>query len=217
LHAQAEKRIYLVGSMKIQNEALAFSLARETGADCQSVARFQDIYAAECGNGHHPNLALWDCFSKRAEDCLSELQHDCKQIIERDYLALFNLVPCSGIEEEAVGNGARGFFYIEDSLEQFTKGVMALSRGEMWMPRKMMSDLIVRNRKQRYLPGNMDAALTAREIQILQMVAAGYSNSRTADELFISPHTVKTHLYSIYKKINVPSRVQAALWAVKNL
>jgi DNA-binding CsgD family transcriptional regulator len=217
LDSQAEKRIYLVGSLKVQNEALALSLARETGAQCRTVAGFEDIYAAEGGNGHHPNLALWDCFGKRAEDCVSELKHDCRQVVERDYLALFNLVPCSGIEEEAVGNGARGFFSVDEGLGQFMKGVFALFNGEMWIPRKMMSDLLVRNRTQRYMPGNTDGALTARELQILQMVAAGYSNSRIADELFISPHTVKTHLYSIYKKINVPSRVQAALWAVKNL
>jgi DNA-binding CsgD family transcriptional regulator len=49
------------------------------------------------------------------------------------------------------------------------------------------------------------------------MVAAGYSNSKIGTELFISPHTVKTHLYSVYKKINVPSRLQAGLWAIKNL
>ena len=59
--------------------------------------------------------------------------------------------------------------------------------------------------------------LTVREIEVIQMVAAGYSNSRIAEELFISPQTVKTHLYNIYKTIIVPSRLQAALWAVKNL
>lgn len=59
--------------------------------------------------------------------------------------------------------------------------------------------------------------LTHREKQILNMVATGATNEEIADRLFVSRHTVKTHLYHVYKKINVPSRLQAALWATKNL
>jgi len=49
------------------------------------------------------------------------------------------------------------------------------------------------------------------------MVAVGAKNEEIADELFISPNTVRTHIYNIFKKINVPNRLQAALWAAKNL
>ena len=60
-------------------------------------------------------------------------------------------------------------------------------------------------------------SLTTRETEILEMVTAGYSNARIAEELRISPHTVKTHIHNICKKIKAPGRLQAALWAVKNL
>ncbi|MCK4790270.1 MAG: helix-turn-helix transcriptional regulator [Desulfobacteraceae bacterium] len=56
-----------------------------------------------------------------------------------------------------------------------------------------------------------------KEIEILSMVAFGAKNEQIADKLFISPNTVKTHVYNIFKKINVPNRLQAALWAAKNL
>ncbi len=59
--------------------------------------------------------------------------------------------------------------------------------------------------------------LTERQIQILALVAVGATNDEIADKLCISPHTVKTHLYRIFKNINVPNRVQASLWAAKNL
>lgn len=59
--------------------------------------------------------------------------------------------------------------------------------------------------------------LTQREIEILDLISKGASNKKIADVLFISPHTVKTHLHNIFKKINVTRRLQAALWAAKNL
>lgn len=61
------------------------------------------------------------------------------------------------------------------------------------------------------------SGLTRREMEILDLIADGYSNQQIADALFISPHTVKTHLHNIFKKINVKRRLQAALWAAQNL
>jgi len=61
------------------------------------------------------------------------------------------------------------------------------------------------------------SVLTPRQIEIIAMIAVGATNDEIADKLCISPHTVKTHLYRIFKKINVPNRIQAALWAAKHL
>jgi DNA-binding CsgD family transcriptional regulator len=49
------------------------------------------------------------------------------------------------------------------------------------------------------------------------MIITGLKNEEIANRLYISAHTVKTHIYNIFKKINVPNRLQAALWAAKNL
>lgn len=57
--------------------------------------------------------------------------------------------------------------------------------------------------------------LTAREKEILTLVAQGKSNADIADKLFVREVTVKTHLNSIYKKLNVDNRVQAVLLAIQ--
>ena len=67
-------------------------------------------------------------------------------------------------------------------------------------------------------PAQMEASiLTPREIEILSLVAIGAKNEEIAEKLYISSNTVKTHIYNIFKKIDVPNRLQAALWAAKNL
>jgi DNA-binding CsgD family transcriptional regulator len=59
--------------------------------------------------------------------------------------------------------------------------------------------------------------LTPKEIEVLKIAASGAQNDEIAGQLFISPHTVKTHLSNIYKKIDVKNRFQAMLWTAENL
>ena len=58
-------------------------------------------------------------------------------------------------------------------------------------------------------------ALTEREREILRMVAAGKANKQIAAELVISERTARTHVSNILRKLDLASRTQAALWAVR--
>lgn len=60
------------------------------------------------------------------------------------------------------------------------------------------------------------AGLTAREVEVLQLVAQGMTNQEVAERLFVSPRTVGVHLNSIYRKINVSSRTAAAHFAIEH-
>ena len=58
------------------------------------------------------------------------------------------------------------------------------------------------------------AGLTAREVEVLQLVAQGLTDAQVADRLVISPRTVNTHLTSIYNKLGVDTRTAASRFAV---
>ena len=58
--------------------------------------------------------------------------------------------------------------------------------------------------------------LTTRELEILQLVVAGYTNKAIAAEIFISEKTVEFHLENIYTKIGVRTRLLAGLWALQH-
>ncbi len=60
-------------------------------------------------------------------------------------------------------------------------------------------------------------ALTRKEMAVLRSLALGLSNDHIADQLSVSPHTVKTHLYNAYRKIGCTNRVAAAMWAQRTL
>ena len=112
----------------------------------------------------------------------------------------------------------RGVFYRENSQFTFIKGIKLILEGHLWLTRKMLSHCILMNSQAAVgTPAEELSMLSRREREILQHVVFGESNQEIADALKISVHTVKTHLYNIYQKINVPNRLQATLWATMHL
>lgn len=213
-----EKAIYIVGPMKLQNALMAAYLEQATGTRCEAVEDPSSIPEGEEGAGQRKRLILWDCMGSDMEACLSALSRNGWRRLSRDLLGLFNLHRSGGMEEESLTYGVRGFFYQGDDVDQFMKGIKALFDGELWLSRKIMTHYILNNHMRSFPPNEHEAGLlTPREKEILNLVAQGASNEMIADRLCISRHTVKTHLYNIFKKINVPNRLQAALWTAKNL
>jgi len=68
--------------------------------------------------------------------------------------------------------------------------------------------------QRRTISGRENTGLTIRELEVLRLIAQGFSNKEIAGLLRVSPHTVKTHLKNIFSKLDVTDRTQAAIWAV---
>ena len=214
---QTNGTIYIIGPRKLQNELMASYLERETRAKCLLGEDICDVrFPDDAKCKEQPKLVLFDCHGKDLKSLLVALGSYGIEKLSRDYVALFNICHGLGIEKKCVEQGVRGIFYDDDSLSQFLKGVQAILNGQLWLSRKIMTKCIL-SKGWGSTSETDSSILTPRENEILALLAVGATNGEIAERLYISSHTVKTHLYNIYKKIDVPNRFQAALWTAKHL
>ena len=103
----------------------------------------------------------------------------------------------------ALRGGARGFLHLGMEPSQIARAISVASEGETVFPRELVTGLISEEEPPDLL------ALTARQREILELVAQGLTNAEIARRLFLTEGTVKQHLRAAYKALGVRSRVQA--------
>lgn len=209
----AEKTlVWIVGTNRLQNNLLGAFLKNELDFDFKCI---RDAGAKTPTK--KKNLFLYDCFSADYTRLWLDIKPFLESIEEQHFVALFNVEPRQGIERGAVDRGIRGVFYQDESPSQLPKGIISMLKGELWYSRKAATQLILTSKNRSQISGAVLAGLTPREKEILLTIASGVANSDIAEKFCISQHTVKNHLYNIYRKINVKNRFQAILWVAKYL
>ncbi|HBC3399890.1 TPA: helix-turn-helix transcriptional regulator [Vibrio parahaemolyticus] len=145
---------------------------------------------------------------------LSELEHV-------DATVLVNAEPNLRVESLLTWSNLKGLFYFEDDFDKVMMGLKGILNGENWLSRDILNQLIGHllslNNTVSELETKLEMELTRREMQVLSALCQGGSNLDIADSLFVSEHTVKSHLYSIFRKLEVKNRMQAITWAKRNL
>ncbi|MDZ4878201.1 MAG: Transcriptional regulatory protein DegU [Chroococcidiopsis cubana SAG 39.79] len=130
------------------------------------------------------------------------------------------------IVKSAFGNGADSYCSKLAEDEKLLEAVYATSRGESWVDSKISKPIVEEfrtNRKEvvQFSEQNFyqymlrPDRLTAKELEVLQLICAGMSNEEIATNLCISPGTVRTHTHKIFQKLNVNSRTQAMRVAIE--
>jgi DNA-binding NarL/FixJ family response regulator len=107
----------------------------------------------------------------------------------------------------AIEAGATGYLLKDTPRDELLRAVRAAHRGEAVLSSAVAGRLMGQVRAP------AEEALSAREMEVLRMVAAGSTNRQTAQQLFISEATVKTHLLHIYAKLDVSDRAAAVAQA----
>ena len=118
----------------------------------------------------------------------------------------------------ALKAGAKGFLFRDTGGPELIKAIKAVASGELWVERKLLARLLEPEAgaecDELDCNGRLGFPLSCRENEILRFLASGLKNREIAENLFISEKTVKTHLNSIYRKLNVASRSQAVIYAI---
>lgn len=210
-------RFYIVGPMKMQNELMAAYLEEKTGNECQVVDNIDEFYISVIKSRNYKNFLFIDCKGKDSQAIIVDLSPYMNNNHQGNRILLFNVSPDMQLPRKYVVKGIYGFLYEHDSLDNFIKAVWAVYDGKLWFPREMLNRCIFEEEGSVDSSRDENKQLTERQVEVLAMIAIGATNEEISEKLCISPHTVKTHLYRIFKNINVPNRVQAALWAAKNL
>jgi DNA-binding NarL/FixJ family response regulator len=118
---------------------------------------------------------------------------------------------------DALRAGASGFLLKDVPPEQLVAGIRAVAQGDALLApsvtRRVIEEFVRRPPASVQTMPPEVAELTARELEVLQLVAKGLSNAEIAKELFVSETTVKTHVAHVLTKLGVRDRVQAVVLA----
>ncbi|GAB2694831.1 response regulator transcription factor [Aliiglaciecola sp. 3_MG-2023] len=137
-------------------------------------------------------------------------------------IIFFNASSNLDFEIAAIKQGVAGIFYANDKLEIVIKGINTIKQDRKWFRRNALELLInellndanfsneIVDRSQ---TGFWQQSLTKREQTIVKYISQGAQNQEIADQLHISVNTVKTHIYSIFRKTDCRNRVELITWS----
>jgi NarL family two-component system response regulator LiaR len=176
----------------------------------------------EAGNGYecvdlvdslNPDVVLMDLMMPQMDGL------EATRKISAKHLNIHILVLTSFIADEkvfpAIKAGARGYLLKDSGSKELIDAIRKVHRGEPSLApeiaQKVLSEISQATPSERLTPD----PLTARELEVLKLVAQGKSNRQIAGELNISMHTARTHVNRILNKLHLANRVQATLYALR--
>jgi DNA-binding NarL/FixJ family response regulator len=176
---------------------------------------------AEAGNGHEAvrQAARFDPTVVLMDIRMPELDglEATRRILAANRLARVLILTTFDLDEyvyEALSAGASGFVLKDDPPEQLIAAIRTVAAGNALLSPAITKQVIRQfARVPRPTPPDAVRELTAREHEVLRLIAMGLSNAEIAQELYISEGTVKTHVTHVLQKLDLRDRVQAVVLA----
>lgn len=153
-------------------------------------------------------------------------EYDDLQVIhdlqfKRPLLRVVAVISETAVENqlEALKLGAAGIVKKEQNCKFLFEAIRQTSKGEVWFNQSLLSRILKQNHNSKKSEKSDEftvEALTAREIEVIQMIGEGLKNKSIAERLCISEATVRHHLSSIYGKLGVEDRLNLVILAYQN-
>ena len=200
-------RILIVDDHSVVRQGLRMFLALDPEMEVVGEAR-DGAEAFESVKKLQPDVVLMDLLMPGMDGV------EATKIIRKHFPDTEVIALTSVLEDQAVIGairaGAIGYLLKDTESEALLKAIRAASNGQVQLSPKAAERLM----REIRVPEHPEK-LTERETEVLRFLAEGNSNKEIAKELTVSETTVKTHVSNILMKLGVPSRTQAALYAVR--
>jgi DNA-binding NarL/FixJ family response regulator len=207
-------RVILADDQELFRRGLTMLLSQEP--DIEVVAEAGDgIAATDLATSMAPDVVLLDVRMPRRSGIEA-----CRAIKEANPSAKVIMLTVSDEEAdlyEAVKGGAAGYLLKDSSIEEVAQGIRVVADGQSLISPSMAVKLIdefkqMSKPERNQVPG---LRLTERELEVLRLVATGMNNREIAKQLFISENTVKNHVRNMLEKLQLHSRMEAVMYAVR--
>ncbi len=204
-------RILICDDHAVVREGLRALIATE--ADMEVVGEANDGEKAVAAfRALRPDVTLLDMVMPRMDGL------EAIRVIKGEFPQARILVLTSFAEDDmvfpAIKSGALGYLLKDSSPEELIRAIRDVSRGEASLHPSIARRLIMELSQPSTLPPTPEP-LTEREVEVLKLVAKGYSNEEIADALVVSERTARGHVSSILSKLHLANRTQAALYALR--
>ena len=210
-------RVLVVDDHTLFRRGIAAVLANQENLEVVGEA-LDGLEAIEKAKEIAPDVILMDLNMPRCSglEAIQALQTEMPQV---------NVLVLTVSDKEAdlfaaIKFGARGYILKNTEPDELIHAIFHIAQGGVIVSPLMATKLLTEFKDlsagvERESIQGIDADLSPREGEVLQLVAQGASNKKIADSLFISENTVKTHLRNIMEKLHLVNRSQAAAYAVK--
>jgi DNA-binding NarL/FixJ family response regulator len=210
-------RVLIADDHSLFREGLRKLIESEAGFEVVGQAADGEILL-DLARQLQPDLILLDLAMPR-QDGMDVLRELAAAEVPARTLLLTAAIHKSQIVQ-ALKLGAYGVLLKECTTQRLFDSIRCVMAGQYWVGRESVSDLV---RALRSVASNdnsgsrsRDFGLTPRELEIISLVVAGYSNPEIAQRCTISEQTVKHHMSNVFDKLGVSNRLELALFAVNH-
>ncbi|OON76665.1 response regulator [Streptomyces tsukubensis] len=214
-------RVIIVDDQAMVRAGFAALLAAQSDIDVVGEAP-DGRKGIEVSRGTHPDVVLMDVRMPELDGLAAarELLNPPPGVVHLPKVLMLTTFDVDDYVYEALRAGASGFLLKDAPPADLIAAVRVVAAGEALLApsvtRRLIVDFVKQRPQTRKNPALRLPALTARETEVLELIARGLSNQEIADRLVLAEQTVKTHIGRVLAKLGLRDRAQAVIFAYES-